>query len=80
MTDIILRSTSGRGQLKEYAKIIEEKLGKKLNYDKENNHYYYVVYALDDLLDIIDVMEEIGYECIIYKPEIDIKNTYVLEV
>ena len=28
MTDIIFKNTSERGEIKEYAKIIEEKLGK----------------------------------------------------
>ena len=37
-----------------------------------------MIFALDDLLDIIDVINEMNYECIIGSTEI--MNTYILEV
>lgn len=70
-------TNTGYGRLPEYIEIIEERLGKKINYDKEGEFYYYVIYALDDLLDIVRVLP---YECIISKEEDDIYNTFNLEV
>lgn len=77
MTDIIFTNTGYHENIKEYAKIIEQKIGKKLNYNKENDYYYYVIYCLDDLLDIVDVVE---YECILYKSGLYENDDYVLEV
>ena len=77
MTVLIFTNTGYHEKLKEYVKAIEEKLGKKINYDKEEEFYYYLIYSLDDLLEIIDVM---WHECIIRKVEVGEYNEYVLEV
>lgn len=77
MTVLRFTNTGYYGNLKEYVKAIEEKLGKKINYDKEEEFYYYLIYGLDDLLAIIDI---VCYECIIRKVEVGEHNEYVLEV
>lgn len=76
MTILIFTNTGYHGKLIRYARTIENKLGKRINYDKEHDYHYYTIYGLDDLLDIIDTL---GYECILYKSDVD-ENCYVLEV
>lgn len=77
MTDLIFTNTGYHEKIKEYAKIVEDKLGKKLNYNKEKDYYYYVIYSLDDLLDIIDTM---WHDCILYKTELCGENEYIMEI
>lgn len=77
MTVLIFTNTGYHENLKEYARVIEEKLGKKINYDKEDDFYYYLIYSLDDLLEIVDTM---WYDCILMKKEKFNYNEYILEV
>ncbi len=74
---VLYFTNTGYGRLPEYIKIIEDKLGKKINYNKEGDCYYYLIYKLEDLLNIVNIMP---YECIISSKEKDGYIEYTLEV
>ena len=80
MTKFIVVNTGYHDDIERYAQIIEDKIKMRINYDKENSYYYYIINSLTTLLKIIDILDNEGVDSGIILSRAYDEREYVMEI
>jgi len=80
MTKFIVTNTGYHNHIEKYAKAIENKIGIKINYDKDGEYYYYIINDLSIILEIVNILDDIGLENGIIITRAYLTNEYVIEI